>query len=385
MAEATFSHVRLEAIYTAVPQKELHIEDELVFYGNSMKKVERTRKMLGTDKRRIAHPGLITSDLCQIAAERLLSELGVERSSIDALIFLSQSPDFDLPATACRLQAALGLSRHCAAFDVNQGCAGFVYGLWLASSLIAAGGCRKALLLVGDVPYMARDIRNRIITPIFGDGGSAALVCRDEQAPDMHFELGTDGTGFRHIIMPGGRAMLPYRRTFADNEQFFTDIEDSLGNPWRLNEVFMNGGEIFNFVMTTVSGHLKAFMQRCGVSQESIDWLFLHQANKQIIETLAAQAGIPSEKAPSAAFSKYGNLSSASIPSAMCEQFGEMPLADGQRLLLCGYGVGLSWASCLMETSNLRCAPVISVTPEDVPAKWSLEQWRGLLEGEAYE
>lgn len=380
MADANFSHVRLDALYTVVPQKELRIEDELPYYGNSMKKAERARRILGTDKRRIAYPGLIASDLCRVAAERLLAEQEVDRTSVDALIFLSQSPDFDLPATACRLQHELGLSKHCAAFDVNQGCAGFVYGLWLASSLIAAGGCRKVLLLTGDSCYVARDARNRITAPIFGDGSSAALICRDENAPDMRFSLGTDGVGFRHIIVPGGRAMLPYSRTFEENRSFFEDVEDALGNPWRLNEVFMNGGEIFNFVMTTVSEHLKNFMQQTNVSSETVDWLFLHQANKQIIETLAAQVGMPVEKTPSTAFSKYGNLSSSSIPSAMCEQFGGTTVT-GQKLLLCGYGVGLSWASCLMNADNLRCAPVISVGPDDVPAKWTLEQWSGLLRG----
>ncbi|MCI7569540.1 ketoacyl-ACP synthase III [Desulfovibrio sp.] len=378
MADTIFSHVRLDAVYTAVPRKELRIEDELPYYGNSLKKVERARRMLGTDKRRIAYPDLIASDLCQIAAERLLAEQNVDRTSLDALIFLSQFPDFDLPATACRLQHELGLSKHCAAFDVNQGCAGFVYGLWLASSLIAAGGCRKVLLLTGD--SCARDTRNRIMAPIFGDGASAALVCRDENASEMRFSLGTDGTGFRHIIIPGGRAMLPYSRTFEDNRPFFEDVEDALGNPWRLNEVFMNGGEIFNFVMTTVVDHLKNFMQQAHVLPEDVDWLFLHQANKQIIETLAAQVGMPVEKTPSSAFSKYGNLSSSSIPSAMCEHFGGTSVTR-QKLLLCGYGVGFSWASCLLEADNLKCAPVISIAPDDVPAKWTLEQWSDLLRG----
>ena len=174
--------------------------------------------------------------------------------------------------------------------------------------------------------------------------------------------------------------MLPYSRTFEENRPFFEDVEDALGNPWRLNEVFMNGGEIFNFVMTTVSEHLKDFMQQAGASPETVDWLFLHQANKQIIETLAAQVGMPAEKTPSTAFSKYGNLSSSSIPSAMCEQFGGMAVTR-QSLLLCGYGVGLSWASCLMEADNLKCAPVIAVGPDDVPAKRTLEQWRELLRG----
>lgn len=365
MSYCSLNGVRLSSVYAAVPQKEIRLEDELAYYGGSLKKAERARKMIGTDRRRIAWPGITASDLCKAAALRLLEEQSVDRETIDALIFVSQSPDYDLPATACILQHELGLPATCAAFDVNQGCAGFVYGLWLAASLISAGSCGRVLLLAGDACNAPRDPHNRITTPIFGDGGSASLLCRDYEAAAMHFSLGTDGSGYKAIIVPGGRSRLPYSRDFEENRIFFEDIRSASGTPWRLNGVYMNGGEVFQFTLETVPAHLREFMKQTGASPESVDWLFLHQANRQIVEMVAEKAGFPVAKAPWQSFSRYGNLSSASIPAALCDLFGQAGTTGKGRFLLCGYGVGLSWASCLLETAGIACGQVLDVPPAD--------------------
>ena len=382
MPDAILSHVRLDAVYAAVPEREIRIEDELEYYGGSRKKAERARKIIGTDRRRIAWPGLKASDLCLAAAERLLDEREVDRAFVDALILVTQSPDFDLPATACRLQETLGLSRHCAAFDVNQGCSGYVYGLWMAAGLIASGACSRVLLLAGDAPYMPRPANNRIIAPIFGDGGSASLLTREEGA-SLAFDLGTDGSGYKHIIIPGGRAALPYRRNFAENRAFFEDIVDASGTAWRLNEVFMNGSAIFDFTLNVIPKHIKSVLHRHELSPEDIDWLFLHQANKQIVESIVGKTGFAPEKAPSVAFSRYGNLSSASIPAALCEHFGQRGGSGRTTMLFCGYGVGLSWASCLVRGQEVTCAPVISVSNGQDDAPDAVRRWQNLMQSPA--
>lgn len=384
MSYCMLNGVRLAAVYAAVPQKEIRLEDELEYYGGSLKKAERARKMLGTDRRRIAWPGTTASDLCKAAAQRLLEEQGVDRGTIDALIFVSQSPDYDLPATACVLQHELDLPATCAAFDVNQGCAGYVYGLWLAASLISSGACGRVLLLVGDAYYAPRDPANRVTTPLFGDGGSASLVCRDDSARPMHFSLGTNGAGYKAIIVPAGRSRLPYERDFEENELFFEDIHTSAGTPWRLTEVYMNGGEVFQFTLETVPTHLREFMARTCANPEQVDWLFLHQANKQIVEMVAEKAGFSLEKAPWRSFSRYGNLSSASIPVAICDQFGAEKSSGSGSFLLCGYGVGLSWASCLLETDGIACGPVLDFhLAGDAPDREELiRRWTAVLSEE---
>lgn len=379
-------HAAIRAVRCAVPDREMRIEDELEYYDGSLKKAQRARLMIGTDRRRLAWPGQTASDLCHAAAEALLAAHPECKSTVDALIFVSQSPDYDLPATACILQDRLGLPQGCAAFDVNQGCAGYVYGLWLAASLVNSG-LRHVLLLVGDRPYRERDRRNRVIAPIFGDGGSATLVSRAEGAPPLTFSIGTDGAGYGHIILPVGRTRVPFSANFEENRPFFEDVTDDRGVPWRSIDTYMDGQAVFGFTLRVVPDHIVRFLKEAGASVAEVDHFVLHQANRQIISEIVKKAGLPAEKTPSETFSRYGNLSSASIPAVLCDLFGERGSTGREKLLLCGFGVGLSWASCLWETENCDCAPVINVprpAEPPTPAAW-MESWRQHIRGGSHD
>lgn len=379
----TLHNVRIAGLRTAVPACEVRLDDEAEFYSGSAKKVARLHAMLGMDRRRVSPPDVTASDLCAHAAEALLASMADVRESIDALIFVSQSPDWYLPATACELQHRLGLPQQCAAFDVNQGCAGYIYGLWMASSLVASGAARHVLLLAGDGHSYGRDPRNRITTPVFGDGGSATLLKRDEQAPPMHFSLGTDGSGFEVIITPGGRARIPFVRDPQKNIALCEDIFDAGGNPWQLMETYMDGGAVFNFTMQVVPQHIKNVLQSASVTPDDVNWLILHQANKQIVESIAEAVGFPLSKAPSASFSKYGNTAVASIPIALCEAFGQTETKPGN-MLLCGYGVGLSWGSCLCHADswNIGTPLDFEASPDRPTREQRIARWQQRLRGE---
>lgn len=375
-------HVRVAAVRSAVPSREIRLDDELEFYGGSAKKVARLKATLGMDRRRVCPDGVTASDLCAHAAEALLRSRPDVRDSVDTLIFVSQSPDWPLPATACELQHRLGLPKSCASFDVNQGCAGYVYGLWLGSSLVAAGAARRVLLLVGDAHSYGRDVRNRITASVFGDGGSATLLERDEHAGQLIFGLGTDGGGFETIIVPAGQARIPFIRDVEKNAPLVESTLDPGGNPWQMCETFMDGGGVFNFTMDVVPDHIGRLLAYAGRRPEDIDWLLLHQANRQIVENLAAKSGFPLEKAPAESFGKYGNTASASIPVAICDRFGGAALSG--RALLCGYGVGLAWASCLCDMKDVDCAPVMNFDAD--PARPTrddrIKRWQRIFRGE---
>ena len=182
----------------------------------------------------------------------------------------------------------------------------------------------------------------------------------------------------------GGRSRLPYKRDFEENRIFFEDIYTPTGTPWRLNEVYMNGGEVFQFTLETVPAHLREFMGQAATGPEQVDWLFLHQANKQIVEMMAEKAGFPVEKAPWQSFSRYGNLSSASIPVAICDQFGGTGTSGGGNFLLCGYGVGLSWASCFLKTEGITCGSVLDFChKDDAPGREErIRRWIAVLSEE---
>lgn len=378
----TFHNVKISVLRTAIPTKEICLEDEIQFYGGSAKKIARLRSMLGMDRRRICPPDVTASDLCAHAAQALFAAAPDNRQAIDSLIFVSQMPDWHQPATACELQHRLGLPRHCSAFDVNQGCTGYIYGLWLGASLIASGAAKQVLVLVGDAHPSGRDMRNRITAPVFGDGGSATLLVRDENAPPMNFGFGTDGSDFEAIIIPGGKGRIPVVRDHTQNAGIVRDIADPLGNIWQLTDTYMDGGAIFNFTMDVVPAHIQQALNYASLDSSDIDWLMLHQANKQIVESIASKAGFPENKAPWQSFSKYGNLASASIPVAICDSFGKQVSLG--KVLMCGYGIGLSWGSCLCDIDGWDSAPPLEYEPDPnrPTRKERIERWEQIIIGE---
>lgn len=377
----TLRHVRLAALRAAVPAYEIRLEDEVAYYGGSAKKVARLKASLGMDRRCVCPPDVTASDLCAHAAQALLEAAPSARKDIEALIFVTQSPDWLQPATACELQHRLGLGRHCATFDVNQGCAGYIYGLWIGASLIASGAARHVLVLVGYAHPGGWDVRNRITAPVFGDGGSATLLVHDEHAAPLHFGFGTDGSGFETLITPAGCGRIPFVRDHAQNAALVEDIIDPAGTPWRLTDIYMDGGAVFDFTMGVVPGHVREAMAYAGLTEKDIDRLILHQANKQIVKTIGARVGFPTEKVPAESFSKYGNLAAASIPVALCDAYGSD--APGT-LLLCGYGIGLAWGSCLCAVDQWDCAPPLEyeADPDRPTRQQRIERWQNILRGE---
>lgn len=384
MSFSIFHHARVAGISTVVPQNEINIENELEYFGGSLKKAQRATKIIGMHKRRIADPGVTASDLCCEAGEKILTGLSLDRQSIDALIFVSQGPDYSLPATACILQDRLNLSTTCAAFDVNQGCAGFVYGLWLAYSLIESRACSRVLLLVGESLACETDVNNRIIAPIFGDSGTATIVEYTPEENPSWFSLGSDGSGAETLIIPAGGARIPLPKTAKEYEPYCETIHDKNNVPWNMLRTYMDGGAVFDFTLSRVPREIKSLMEYAQISPDDVDFLILHQANKQIIQAIAEKSGFPEDKVPFGTFSKYGNNAGASIPSAICDTFADKLETSTLRLLLCGYGVGLAWASAFIRLDNTWSSGVTEyVTPHDHPTrKQRLDFWHSKLSGD---
>ncbi len=377
MAKNIFRHAKINGISAVVPQNEIRLQDELQFFGGDIKKAQRVTKMVGIDRRRVAEAGILPSDLCQQAAENLFEGLGLDPAAVDALIFVAQRADYIMPATACILQHKLGLPKTCAAFDVNQGCAGYVYGLWLAFSLVEARAASRVLLLSGDSLARLTDQDNRIVTPIFGDCGTATLIEYCQEDTPSWFMLGTDGSGAETIMIPAGGGRLPLPDTPEEYAPYCERLYDAGGTPWRLNRPYMDGGAVFDFTLNMVPEHILELLRFSGKGADNLDWLVLHQANRQIMQALANKVGFPPEKVPMETFSKYGNLASASIPAAICDALA-VELGGSQRqLLLSGFGIGLSWASAILTTDHIWCSgmrdykkPENHPLPEDILAHW---------------
>lgn len=377
MAQSLFLHAKISGIHTVVPKDEIRLEDELQYFNGDSKKARRMTKIVGMDCRRVAQPGITPSDLSRQAAEILFNNTKIDRSSIDAIIFLTQRPDHIAPATACILQKKLGLSQHCAAFDVNQGCSGYVYGLWLAFSLVESRAASRVLLLVADGMCQTLDRDNRVVTPVFGDAGSATIVEYSEVERRSWFSLCSDGGGAEALMIPAGGSRLPLPKNAEDYAAYCECLHDPNGTPWRLTNIFMDGGAIFDFTLNTVPQHILKTLAWADLTPEDIDWFVPHQANRQIMSMIAEAAGFSQQKTIMGAFSKFGNTAAASIPTALCDAWQEIERSQKYRLMLCGFGVGLSWASAIMDTEHIVCTgvsdfdpPADTMTPQEYLAYW---------------
>lgn len=344
--------VRIAGIACAIPNESESVEELALAFGQD--EAQKTAKTVGVQKRHIAADTICSSDLCYAAASRLLQELEWKAESIETLLFVSQTPDYVLPATSCVLHGRLGLASHCASLDINLGCSGYVYGLWVATKMARAQGAGRTLLLVGDTPSKFICAEDRSVVPLFGDAGSATAIEADEEGGPLLFDLGTDGSGAEHLIIRAGG----FRERSSEATRLVTERPDGCRRSAECLE--MNGGEIFNFSLDRVPPMVRGLAEEAYGSLEGVDYVVLHQANLFMLQYLAKRLKLPREKMP-LSLEQYGNTSSATIPLTMATSLRETLQGRRNKLILAGFGVGLSWGGVAMETGPMVIPEVEAV------------------------
>jgi 3-oxoacyl-[acyl-carrier-protein] synthase-3 len=335
MARVSLDNVRYRGLACCVPK---NIISNLDCPASKKSERERLVRNIGILNRRLCFPWQCFSDLALAAAEQLLVEVGWERDEVDALIVVTQSPDYLIPATAIILQDRLKLRQGTIAFDINLGCSGYPFGLYTVGSMLAHGGIKRALLLVGDKSGSVRD-------PLFSDCGTATALEFDPAAPRMWFDMNSDGSGYKAIMLPVGGHRAPF------DFHHLVPKRDENGDVRRDIDLILDGTAVLNFSTQRVPPAIRDLCEYAEVPLEQIDYVLLHQANKMINETIRKKLGLSAEKVPST-LQEFGNTSSASIPITMTARIRE-PLAEGRkRLLMSGFGIGLSWGSCIVDTEN---------------------------------
>lgn len=333
----SFKNIRIRAIAAAVPEN--RIENSAYVASQGEEQVQKFEKMTGVKERRHA-VNLTTHHLAFQSALALREAGNFSANDVDALLFVSQSPDVRLPATACVLQHELNLKNDLAAFDIGLGCSGFVYSLWQAASLCVSGAAKKVLLLGGDTCsriVSVDDIANQML---FGDAGFAAIVeVGDDPDCSLNWQLGTDGGGADAICAKGGGFLSQVGKVCLEHEN-----------------LYMDGLEVFNFTTNAIPPALKSFAENSGCALKDFDAFCFHQANKFILKQIAMMAGFSSLK-HLVSIDRYGNTSSASIPLTLCDQREKHP----GRTLMAGFGVGLSWGIESYDFTNTQLLPVIDV------------------------
>lgn len=352
MANCVLEGVRVAGSVSVVPAQTRSPQDEASHFGADT--AQKVSENVGVHVRHVVPSSLCTSDLCTVAAERLLDQLGWNREEIRSLIFITQSPDYVLPATSHVLHQRLGLPVSCCVFDVNLGCSGYVYGLWLAaSSAKTLGG--KVLLLVGDTSSRLTSPLDQSVAFLFGDAGTATAVELAPEAPPMFFEMGSDGSGSKSLIVPAGG----FRQPRSDATCLRTEREG--GNVRSDEDLYMDGPEIFTFTLRRVPALIKDVLQLAGCEMPEIDAFVFHQANRFMLEHLVKKMKVPPEKFV-LGMKEYGNTSSASIPMAIAATDLRAKLEQGPvKLLLAGFGVGFSWAGVVLTAGPGVFPEVIEV------------------------
>lgn len=298
----------------------------------------------GIEQRHIAGPDETASDLAYEAASALFKKGKVKKEEVDYLIFCTQAPDYVLPTSACILQDRLGLSRSSGALDINLGCSGYVYGLSLAKALLESGVAKCVLLLTADTYSKYIHPLDKSVRTLFGDAGAATVLVNDASANACigPFVFGTDGSGARNLIVESGGFRMP--------KSVVTGVEysDESGNIRSKDNLFMDGAEIMAFSLKEVPSATNELLKKAGLDHEQIDLFVLHQANKFMLEALGKKMKIPTGKLP-VLMHDCGNTVSSTIPVTLERLEAEGTLKRGMKLALVGFGVGYSWAGCIVE------------------------------------
>jgi len=351
MAFQHIKNIRIDGIAACVPSK-TEENSTLKFFNSD--EYEKFVATTGIERRRVASDGLCASDLCLAAAEKLLEELKWDKKEIGCLIFVSQTPDYRLPATSCILQSRLELSNECMAFDISLGCSGWIYGLTTISSILSSGNFTKGLLLVGDTVTVSKSPTDKTTYPLFGDAGTATAVSFSENQTGIKSALYTDGSNYDAIMIEDGGARNPI------NADSFIVKEYGNGSFHNKLQSILDGPSVFIFGISKAPKSVHELIEYFNIDKDTIDYFIFHQANMLMNEKIRTKLKIAPEKVPYI-LRDFGNTSSTSIPLTMVHCLNKELQTRNLNFIACGFGVGLSWGAVAFQTSGIVCCPLLEI------------------------
>jgi 3-oxoacyl-[acyl-carrier-protein] synthase-3 len=351
----------ISALHYCVPAQRLTQTDLAARFGTGP--VQSIAKMSGIRERRVAPPGVTAADLAYVAARGLLAARAVDPATIDLLIFASQTPDYQIPATACILQHRLGLPMDCAAFDLNQGCSAFPYTLAVADGLITSGVAKRALLLNADTVSHIIHPQDRSLLALHGDGAAATLLepAMEDGTGLRGFALGSDGSGAPFICVPASGARQ------SRNEATRREKTDEAGNVRTDEHLGMNGPAVFHFSVSRMPDIIRSAVEKWGLTLDELDLVLLHQANRMMVDLMYKNLKIAEDRR-FYFMETVGNLAGASVAVVLAEAWRQGRVKPGSLTLLVAFGNGLSWGLALHRW------PRVLPTAVSAPVDYAIEQ-----------
>ena len=347
MAKITFHGVGIKAMAACVPSKVVYNRD--LGYLIPKEEIEKTIESIGIVERRVADEDVTASDLAYQAARQLLDDNGIDTSSIDVLLFMSQTGDYRIPATSCILQHRLGLAKTTACIDLTLGCSGYVFALSTAMAYASMEGVNRVLLLDGETFSKIVNRRDKVDWPLYGDAATATLIEKGDYGATT-FLLNTDGSGEDAVKIRAGMRHRITADSLVEREQEEGNIRNEL-------EVYMDGMDVFNFAISKVPRSVKEILKETEQTIDDIDFLVFHQSNKFMTDFFIKKLKFPPERVPYC-IQKYGNTSSTSIPLTIVRELYNK-LDGHKKVVMCGFGAGLSWGTALVDFKDCQITPVI--------------------------
>lgn len=345
MAFINCPNVRIAGLAAGVPKTVVKTVSRNPKYSD-----EDFVKNVGVAEKRI-DDRYTSSDLCHAAGEQLILDLGWSKDEIGVLVFISQYPDYIVPATSCILQNKLGLNKECISLDIPLGCSGWVYGLSTTISLLKNSNYKKAILLAGDARRMCS---SQLLDPLFGFAGTATAIELTDESSGISFHFGSDGSGYESIIIPEGGA----RNRFNEHTLDIVYDEDGIARNGLCSR--MNGMDVFAFAISTAPKSIKKLASSLDLKLDDVDFMVLHQANKKINDLIAKKLKFGEERVLES-LPKFGNTSSASIPLSIITNLSTDDLKSRKSFITCGFGVGLSWGTSYFKLENCVISPLVEV------------------------
>jgi len=351
----SFNNKKITGILTVVPSNEVLFEDEIDQYNFTETQSLRLKKVMGYNKKRIVkNKTTCSSDLCFFGLDYLLENNYINKNEIDALIFISQTPDYLMPPTSNLIHKHLGLGCDVVCFDINQGCAGFILGLFEAFMLLEQKSIKKVVLFNADVLSSKVSKRDRNSNPLIGDASSITIVEKTQEDSRIDGIIKMDGSGAFSLHIPAGGSRIP-----ITPDTGILEI-DSEGNFRSKNDLIMKGDEVYNFVLSKIPSLIEDVLKLSSKNKDDIDYYLFHQPNKFMLDKLSDKMCLNKYKVFSNIVENFGNSSGASIPTTICHNLGNLLKDDSFSVCLSGFGVGLTWGAFVMDLGNLNFCEIIN-------------------------
>ncbi len=347
MATITFHGVGIKALSACVPPDIVYNKD--LGYLIPEEEIEKTINNIGIEQRRIAADDVTASDLCFKAAQQLMQDNDIAPESIDVLLFMSQTPDYRIPATSCLLQHRLGLPRETLCMDISLGCSGYLFALSTAFAYASMEGVNRVLLLDGETFSKIVNRRDKVDWPLYGDAGTATLIEKGDYG-ESTFMFYTDGSGENALKIHAGMRNPITPESCVEREQEEGNIRSDL-------EVFMDGMDVFNFAISKVPKSIKLLLKETGKTIDDVDYMVFHQANRFMMDFFVKKLKADPARVPYC-INKYGNTSSTSVPLTISSELSGK-LDGTHTMVLSAFGAGLSWCSAMLQAHDCKVSPVI--------------------------